>query len=169
VDYSWLIVTTVTKSLSYLVGYNQAYHVTHASTVQPLFLFRLTSSMPFRGGTKGLTANEAKERVMPKWTIMAHLLKIRKRKATNPKTTNSKFWNCTSVAPNWPQNGPNFLNFRPGGIALESAIIPHLLLAWLVSKETPFLWGSKLSYTQIYSFLPHSPVVVSLQTAHKKL
>jgi len=41
--------------------------------------------------------------------------------------------------------------------------------AWLVSKESPLLWGSKPSYTQIcYNIVPHSPVVVSLQTAHKK-
>ena len=39
--------------------------------------------------------------------------------------------------------------------------------AWLVSKESPFLWGSMPSYTQIYNILPHSPVIVSLQTAHK--
>jgi hypothetical protein len=40
--------------------------------------------------------------------------------------------------------------------------------AWLVSKESLRLWGSKSSYTKIcYGILPHSPVV-SLQTAHKK-
>ena len=56
--------------------------------------------------------------------------------------------------------GEPLISKRPFAVAKWSA--------WLVSKESPFLWGSMPSYTQIYNILPHSPVVVSLQTAHKK-
>jgi len=56
--------------------------------------------------------------------------------------------------------GEPLISKRPFAVAKWSA--------WLVSKESPFLWGSMPSYTQIYNILPHFPVVVSLQTAHKK-
>ena len=39
---------------------------------------------------------------------------------------------------------------------------------WLVSKESPYLSGSKPSYTKSATYFTATPAVISLQRAHKK-